>query len=179
LPRIDFGPALPVGVESLMEFFDFECFGHLRPEEVEARLKEVLPTGIELLQCVEVPIDVPSLFTQTMLVRYRIRIPASFGGLRGDAGERIQRFLASSQWKVARWKDGKRQDWDVRPLVRSARWVSEDTLQVDVLFRGDRGVRLLELLGALLGLEEGAVRALEILKEDVQPLEERELLQEP
>jgi uncharacterized protein (DUF2344 family) len=50
LPRISFGPPLPVGYESWAEYLDFHVRGNFQPGGALLRLNEVLSPGVEFLE---------------------------------------------------------------------------------------------------------------------------------
>ena len=57
LPRISFGPALPVGLSSLGEWLDVQCQGTLGVEEVERRLLGNFFPGTDLVEAREVALE--------------------------------------------------------------------------------------------------------------------------
>jgi len=74
-PRISFGPALPVGFESLSEYADLRLITTVLPEDVKHRLNSELPQGIEVRNIKSIPIKTASIESSTASVRYQVVIP--------------------------------------------------------------------------------------------------------
>ena len=84
MPKIDLGPALPLGVESLEEYIDFESFGFINAGDIKETLKKEFPQGLNVLDCEEIPVNAPSIFKSEAHVTYRIRMDE---GVTMDASE--------------------------------------------------------------------------------------------
>jgi radical SAM family uncharacterized protein/radical SAM-linked protein len=169
MPRVDFGPALPVGVESVAEYLDFECFGfQITASEIEGKLGGVLPDGIDLLACQEIPLDKPSLFMEPNLTSYVIDIPDNIGISQDVIRDKVADFQRKPQVFVSRRQKDRTKTVDVRPAVDRVEVHSTGTVALKVRMRPNDGVRLLELLGAILDLEVPEVRRLRILKTEVE-----------
>ena len=72
LPRISFGPALAVGIESDAEFVDLELVTWLPARVVAARLNSSLPEEIRVLNVLEIPLQLPALSASIKKVEYQI-----------------------------------------------------------------------------------------------------------
>lgn len=170
MPKVDLGPGLPLGVESLAEFMDLESFGFLETEEILGGLRRELPDGLEPLICEEVPTDAPSVFRQRMRVWYRAEIPPGMDPSGEKLARRVETFLGSKKWLVRRKSkdDTRLREVDVRPLVEGISLEGEDAITIQVVVAPEGGMRLLELLAAITGLEEETVRRLRICKTDVE-----------
>ena len=74
-PRVSFGPALPVGVESRAEYLDLELHGNQDPDETGRRLGAALPPGLALLEARRIGSGTPSLSESVRAVHYRVQFP--------------------------------------------------------------------------------------------------------
>ena len=72
MPRIIFGPPLPIGVESVSEYVDLEVYGPLKISELIKDLNKELPHGLEILEGREVSIRGRSLSESISKFLYRI-----------------------------------------------------------------------------------------------------------
>lgn len=72
-PEISFGPSLPVGVESLSEYFDLKVFGTFKNEYIE-RLNQLLPEGIRIISWEPIDSHAPSLESTVNRYVYSIKI---------------------------------------------------------------------------------------------------------
>ncbi len=110
MPRLSFGPALPVGLSSLGEWMDMQCLGWLGVDEVRKRLSSPLFPGTEVLEVSEVALNQSLPLSQNP--HYQVRIAAS------DLDqEKITAFLSSTQWPVDR-PGRKPERIDLRPLIK-------------------------------------------------------------
>ena len=109
-PRVQFGPALPMGIESLGEYFDFDVSRRLDPEAVTDRLSRSLPQGLEISAVREVRADGPSLGEAIRAARYRVA-----GDPGQDAGEAIAAFRRREVFTIDRQKKNKRTEVRIDP----------------------------------------------------------------
>ncbi len=120
-PRLSFGPALPVGVESVCEYVDLELMGQLEAEPVGRALAEQLPEGLTLLEARAVDPRSPSLNESVRAVHYEVEFPE---GWSEDAlRQRISDFQAAEQAVVLRsappkTRSGKRNPRNATPKER-------------------------------------------------------------
>ncbi len=74
-PRVSFGPALPVGVESRCEHLDLDLIGTADPAPVAARLAAELPAGLRVLGAEQVAPGAPSISESIRAAHYRAEFP--------------------------------------------------------------------------------------------------------
>ena len=70
LPRIVFGPALSVGLESRAEYVDLEIYGAIDCDELSKVLNWELPEWIRVLESKEIPLKFPSISDSIIGIRY-------------------------------------------------------------------------------------------------------------
>jgi radical SAM family uncharacterized protein/radical SAM-linked protein len=99
-PRVSFGPALPVGVESRCEYLDLEIEGSVEADEVARRLAAALPMGLSVEEARALHPRAPSISSSLRVVHYLAEFP---GDWTAEAlSERIRRFHESGQALVHR-----------------------------------------------------------------------------
>jgi radical SAM family uncharacterized protein/radical SAM-linked protein len=74
-PRVAFGPALPVGVESRCEYVDLELVGPQDPTAVGERVGAALPPGLDFMESYGVELGVPSISASLRSVHYVAEFP--------------------------------------------------------------------------------------------------------
>ena len=72
IPKISLGAALPIFIESLTEFIDFELYGDLPSDEIKDRLNTVLDENARIINIYEIPKKAESLDITTQWARYKI-----------------------------------------------------------------------------------------------------------
>jgi radical SAM-linked protein len=100
-PKVSFGPALPVGVESLCEHVDLELVGPADPAEVALRLGRELPEDFRVMQADLVDPGEPSISEALRAVHYRAEFPQEGWG-EDLLAERVAAFQGSDRAVVTR-----------------------------------------------------------------------------
>ncbi len=90
-PRISFGPALSVGVESSAEYLDMEICKYIEPQEIMKTLDRMLPEGIRILEARAISSKAPSLAGSISRYVYEVNVPESFAE---NLEERVMTFLS-------------------------------------------------------------------------------------
>jgi uncharacterized protein (DUF2344 family) len=123
---------LPLGMRSDSEFADLVFAEKIEADEVKKKLNEKLPTGIEILEAKEVPLQSKSLITLADVASYKIilkQLP-------------IKTKVQNPAIKNMSYQDS-----------------PEPTLNITVKIPG---VRIKDVLSSLLGLDEDGVKLLEV-----------------
>ena len=72
IPKISLGAALPIFIDSLTEFIDFELYVDLPADEIKDRLNAVLDENARIINIYEIPKKAESLDITTQWARYEI-----------------------------------------------------------------------------------------------------------
>jgi radical SAM family uncharacterized protein/radical SAM-linked protein len=107
-PRVGFGPALPVGVESRCEHMDLELVGLADPNEVRERLAAVLPPGLTVGEVRPIDPRAPSISASLRAVHYVAEFPTDYA--RDALEERVRAFQEAGQSVVHRAPPPKARD---------------------------------------------------------------------
>ena len=158
-PKMSFGPALPVGVYSEAEYFEFETTARLDPRDAAERIGRALPVGIRLVGLCEVR-GGPGSADSWCAARYRVHLPEGV-----DPEPAVQAFLARERVEVVRDRAGRRTTFDLRREVLDIEAAGPHALRFTVVVReGAASVRPGEVLAEVLG--ERAEASL-LVREDV------------
>ncbi|MBI5582578.1 MAG: TIGR03960 family B12-binding radical SAM protein [Deltaproteobacteria bacterium] len=117
LPKVSFGPALPVGLASAGEGVDIQCLGEVRASDIREKCSGRFFPGTELLAVEEVPLNSP--LPRPNRQRYEVEI----AGADFDPGA-IPLFLEAKSRSVA--LSGKNGPVDLRPLVEELQALPEE-----------------------------------------------------
>jgi radical SAM-linked protein len=177
-PKVSFGPALPVGVESLSEYLDLELVGTHAAAEVAARLAGQLPEGLGVVDAHELPPGAESISATMRAAHYLAEFPGEWTR-QGLAG-RIAAFEEDARSVVRRAppprsRGGRRGENIAQPKARE---IDLKHVVTHLALEGDRRVafslradpsgsaRPAEVLAAIFG--DGAPpRGVRLLKEGV------------
>jgi len=124
-PKVSFGPALPVGVESLCEYLDLELVGVAEAAQVAERLARELPEGFRILEAQPVDPREPSVSEAQRAVHYRAEFPAEGFGPE-DLARRVEAFLSAERSVVTRSPPTK------QPRARRDRFAAPRAKEIDL-----------------------------------------------
>jgi radical SAM family uncharacterized protein/radical SAM-linked protein len=111
-PKLAFGPALPVGMESLTEYLDLDTDPFIDLPRITTDLNKTLPPGIEILDARAVPRQAPSLSGSISRYVYAVEVPVDAAA---TIEERVNRFLGLPSLLVS--KEGRQKD--IRPCIEA------------------------------------------------------------
>lgn len=148
LPKVAFGPPIPVGYESFAEYLDYSLRGKYDPEEAAGRLNDVLPGGIQILEHREIALKTPSIFDSMVEVLYLVRFPDDFG----LPHEKMDRFLREEKFSVL-WPR-KNRVIDLKAAVASLSLADEHALNLGLRCGKDGVPKPEEALEAIFGWAE-------------------------
>ena len=145
-PKMSFGPALSVGMESTAEYLDIETDPFINLLQVTKTLNNTLPEGIRILETRTVPSKAPSLSGSLTQYQYEVQIPEEHAQMMNT---RIENFLAQTSVLVT--KDGKQKD--IRPGIVSIHAI-EGTETITILLRDAEQTkpRLLDVIEQLFNI---------------------------
>jgi radical SAM family uncharacterized protein/radical SAM-linked protein len=178
-PRVSFGPALPVGLESTCEHLDLELVGPADAEEVSARLARELPEGLRVLGAERVEPGAPSISEAMRAIHYRVEFPPEGWG-ESALAERVEAFMGAERAVVTRAappksRDRKRQqkiagtrrrEIDLKEIVTHLAVEGEGLVAFSLRADPSGSAKPAEVLAAIFG--DGAPpRGVKVLKEGV------------
>lgn len=147
-PKLSFGPALSVGVESVAEVMDVTLTRECAPARLMARLNEVLPDEATITGVVTLTGADRSLTPDDLGYAYQVRWS---GAVPDDLAARVRAVMEKSEIPVTRVdKKGREQTLDVRPMLGRME-VVDSGLELFLQADGNRVPRISELF-EILGL---------------------------
>jgi radical SAM-linked protein len=154
-PKISLAAALPLGFASRDEVMDIRLNEDLEPQDISTRLKNSLPTGIQILHVERVEDSLPPLQTQLLSATYEAHLTEPADG--ADLTRKVEGLMMSES--LPRERRGKA--YDLRPLVEMLSVVTESDgkiwLRMTLAAREGATGRPEEVLIAL-GIEPETVR---------------------
>jgi radical SAM family uncharacterized protein/radical SAM-linked protein len=165
LPRLSFGPALPLGFSSDDEYVDLELTALVPPDRVSAELARQLPDGLHPLAAALVPHGAPSIDADIASFVYDIdlgtlEVPPQPPVLAAA----VARFARSPSFPVAKHGKSRTRTIDARRFVRALDLVGPMRLQVELTVGPEGTLKPGALLGALLALPAEEVAMLAVHK---------------
>ncbi len=147
-PRIAFGPALSVGMESETEYFDMETGPPVDLLQATKSLNHSLPDGVRILESGIIPKKAPSLSGSISRYTYEVGVPAGYAdGLK----ERVENFLSRASVIVE--KEGKQKD--IRLCIESIvaeRQAGADTIVITLVDQEQIKPRVQDVIERLFGI---------------------------
>lgn len=156
-PKVGFGPACPVGIESRAEYVDLELMGLVDPEAVQAAFGPQLPGGFALLGVSALDPKAPSLSESIVAQQYRIRFPESVSA--DELAARVAAFEAAESVQITR--EGRA---DAPRNSRAARGKpTAKAVDVKAMVTGLAQVAPRELVLSVRAGQQGSARPAEVL----------------
>jgi radical SAM-linked protein len=165
LPRLSFGPGLPLGLASDAEFLDLDLTDHVAPDVLVRSLDGQLPDGMRIEAAAPLLPGAPGIGAAITAFRYRVEIPSSV-----CAGEtlaaRVAAFEAAASFPVVkRGKGGAERTVDVRPTTTLTLF-PPDGLEVTARVTTGATPAVHAVVATALGLDDERARRLAITKVD-------------
>lgn len=165
-PKISFGPALPVGTQSLAEYFIMDLPEPLdSPEEVIVRLNKQIPPGLEITSISLGNGSVP----QNIVSSYQVTLKHP---LTKDEMDQFKHFLAEEEFLVSRIRKRKVKEINIRPLVAALEITDGKQISMDLIsIASAAGVKPIEAIAAILGKHAKEFLTANVLKTGWKELE--------
>jgi radical SAM-linked protein len=177
-PRVSFGPALPVGVESRCEYLDLELVGLHDPEAIGQRFAAALPPGLELTEARALDAGAASISASLRAVHYIAEFPAIWSQEALEA--RVRAFEEGAQATVRRVAPpkggsrkrgekiapGKAREIDLKLIVTHLAVEGEGRVAFSLKADPSGSARPAEVLAAVFG-DGSPPRGVKLLKEGV------------
>lgn len=165
LPKLSFGPPLPVGMESLEEYLDIELTAPVEPADLLERLNLQMPDGVRFLTAASLPLKLS--LPSGIMTEYLVSImdsplgmdiePDSFEGL-------IRDFSSKETIPVRVTREDKAVEFDIKPsLVEISR---ADNARLKLVLRRREGapVRPADVIACLFGISREDASLIPVLK---------------
>ncbi len=130
-PKMSYGNALALGVESQGEYVDIEIEDDIEVKEFLERINEQLPEGIKFVKGQEIDPKTPSLSSVIVYGEYIFNIDLESPLSKEFVKSRILNFIKSKEIIVTKKnKKGKTVEVDIRPLIKNFDLISLDESKI-------------------------------------------------
>ena len=130
-PKMSYGNALALGVESQGEYVDIEIEDNIEVKEFLERINEQLPDGIKFVKGQEIDPKTPSLSSIIVYGEYIFNIDLEVPLSKEFVKSRVLNFVKSKEIIITKKnKKGKKVEVDIRPMIRNFDLVSLDDNRV-------------------------------------------------
>ncbi len=117
-PKMSFAQPLSLGYASSAEYLEFDTTEPYTTDEIIERINSVMPEGIHVFACEELPVGGKTLAALTEAADYEILIPSD-AGFQGNIEDTAKKYIAQEHIKVLKHqkKTGKDIEVDIRPMI--------------------------------------------------------------
>lgn len=182
-PKMSYGNALALGVESQGEYVDIEIEDDISVEEFLKRINEELPTGVEFIKGEEITPQTPSLSSQIEYGEYLFNIDLEKPLSKELVKSRVLEFVKSESIMITKKnKKGKLVENNIRPLVKTFDLVVLDdnkaTFEAIIATGSKANLNINTLIPILLGILDINIdpREVEVIRRDLYAVKEGELV---
>ncbi len=158
-PKVSFGPALPVGTESLAEFFIMDLPTPLKsPASIVEQLNAKLVPGLKITKIELHSGKVP----EKIRITYSLTLP---GNLTDAERLRSVEFVNSDSFIINKTRKGTTKQIDIRPLIKSFSITSPNSVEIEMISASAQpGIKPLEALTEIFSLDHERSLKTKILK---------------
>lgn len=166
LPRLSFGPALPLGIESQEEFLDLELSEPQAAAEVGERLGAELPRGFAVRAATPVALRAPSIEASIRGFRYTVALDS----LPPDKREppllvaRLNEFHAAPTFPVRKHTRNGEKTVDAKQFIAQVALTAPLTLGLETVMTAAGTLKPHEFVGTLFRLTAGDIKVLRVRK---------------
>jgi radical SAM-linked protein len=116
---MSFAQPLSLGYSASSEYLEFDTMEPYKTDDIIEKVNSVMPDGIHVSACEELPVGGRTLAALTEAADYEIMIPVD-NAFQGDIVDLSKRYMAQEHIKVSKHqkKTGKDIEVDVRPMIR-------------------------------------------------------------
>ena len=151
MPRIVFGIAPPVGVESEAEYLELELIEHLSPQEIKQKLNQTLPEGLEIVEVREISPKAPAITQQISSIDYLAIIPDQLKPRISQ--EKLNQFISAEQFLIEQKREKGNRELDLKQKIKFIQITPEKDLKFSILVSEGPGVKPQEVLENIFGFE--------------------------
>lgn len=166
LPRLSFGPALPLGVESEEEFLDLDLSEPLTPEAVRDRLGAELPHGFAVQYAEAIDLRAPSIDASIRALCYTVALHPLPPHKRTPTilAARLSAFATSPTFPMTKQTRSGEKNIDAKPFIVSLALSAPHTLRLEIRKTDAGTIKPHDFVGALFGLTREEVKLLRVRK---------------
>lgn len=168
LPRMAFGPALAVGVESLAEHVDLDLLGDLAGPTLIADLNRELPQGLRIETAEEISLKTPAISDSIAEVSYCLSWsdhPGSTTSSPEEITKAFREFHNRDSFPVTRVRKEKVDTVDIREMVKEISFSpAPSRVELTVRFPQAQRLRPAEILKFILGFGDEELPELRVVK---------------
>ncbi len=133
-PKMSYGNALALGVESYGEYVDIEIEDDLSPELLAEKINDQLPEGMDFVKCVEIQTGVKSLAGNIEYGNYDFVIENVDHFTNSEISDKIDKILSLDTLNITKKnKKGKLVEMDIIPMIKSleVKSVEDDKITIN------------------------------------------------
>jgi radical SAM-linked protein len=166
LPRLSFGPALPLGIESQEEFLDIELTELLSAEEVGRRLHAELPRGFAVTHAEAIDRQVPSIDASIRGFQYTAAVDSlpSHAQTLSFVEDKLRAFQASPQVLVRKHSRSGEKTVDAKQFLNEITFIPPHSVHLEIALTEAGTLKPHEVLGVLFGLTPEDIKVLRLTK---------------
>ncbi len=163
-PKLSFGKALSVGLESESEFCDLELVKKLSSQEIEKKCAEVFPQGIIIDEVREISSQTPAIEDSIKATSYEI------SGLKMTSeaiAEALNSYLSKDNYPYQLQRKKKTSEINLKDYIADLALLENSGIRIQLLEKRPM-VKVQEVIQAMFGLNEENLKKITIKKQEVE-----------
>lgn len=162
-PKIAFSSPIPLGTESLAEYFDIEIEEALSVDLLKSQLKAAAPAGIEITEVAVIKLNEPSLTKAASEEHYKVKV-AETDLLKEHVLSSIKHFHAEVKWPILKNTKKGKKELDLKNEILSISADDSGWISLSISTKEARRVRAEDTVASILKLDDIQKKRLSVLK---------------
>ena len=167
MPKMSFGSALSLGLNSISEYAEFELTNFISADEFMKSMNENLPNGLKILNASEISFKQEALFKSITKVIYEAKLDSIESMMDGSKTVRecLDDYHNSGELIITKTKKNKVKRTNVKDFVDTIQLDDEKRTLTVTIRRTDKGeLNIFNFLSILLNIAKDDIIGAEILK---------------
>jgi len=161
--KVSFSSPIPLGTESLSEYFDIEIEDIMQTDSLMSELKATAPAGIEIIEVRPIRINEPSLTKAASEERYTVRAVEE-GISKEYIASSIDQFNSEAKWTVTKNTKKGKKELDLKKEILSISADETGEISLSISTKEARRVRAEDTVANILKLDDNQKKRLSVLK---------------
>ncbi len=164
-PKIAFSSPIPLGTESLAEYFDVEIHGNVQPGQFLDRISSFLPPHFEVVEVRSVLPGTPSLTEAAETEVYHVALEGK-RGLKNSLREHIVRFQEAASWPVVKKTKKGERTLELKTEIMALDLMDNGGIELMLSAKGGRRVKAENAIASIFNIPPGEAEEMKVLKVD-------------
>jgi len=162
-PKMSLSPPIPLGTESLSEYFDLDLIGFNPADKFLNNVRASSPAGINITEASIIAPNEKALSEEIIEEKYMVTLPYKM--IKDmDVNLSIEKFNNAEEWIISKKTKRGERSINLKDEITVLCVDASGNIEIDLSAEGGRNIRAEDALAHILGLPENLKKSLHVLK---------------